>query len=302
MVVNTLSAQERVLSLSGNWKFTIGDREEYALPPYNDNGWKEIKVPGTWEDQGFNGFDGFAWYRIQFDGSALPEGPLTLDLGYIDDCDEVYLNGELIGYSGGFPPKFYTAYGAHREYSIPEVYLNRKGPNIIAVRIFDVTLEGGIVKGDPGIYQKKRSDGLLIDLAGIWEFRRGKSQRDKWEHIMVPMPWERDGHNHYDGFGWYRKEFKVSSEYANRDLLLIAGKIDDFDKTYVNGRLIGETNDGRPYGRSFSVGKKRVYRIPAGVLKPGENVITILVEDMGNVGGIYEGPIGITTKELWDHK
>ncbi len=300
MVVSTLSAQERVLSLAGPWKFTIGDREEYALPPYNDNGWKEIRVPGTWEDQGFNGYDGFAWYRKQFDGSNLPKGPLVLDLGYIDDCDEVYLNGKLIGYSGSFPPKFYTAYDAKRQYTIPEAYLNRKGPNIIAVRIFDVTLEGGIIRGDPGIYKEKTSGRFIVDLSGIWEFRRGRTLRSEWEPIMVPMPWERDGHDRYDGYAWYKKTFFLPEEYARRDLLFIAGRIDDFDQTYINGQQVGSTNDGKPYGRSQSFSQLRKYRIPASVLKPGENVITILVHDMGNVGGIYEGPVGITTSERWD--
>ncbi len=300
MVVNTLSAQERVLSLSGNWKFTIGDRQEYALPPYNDNGWREIRVPGTWEDQGFNGYDGFAWYRKQFDGSGLPEGPLALDLGYIDDCDEVYLNGKLIGYSGSFPPKFYTAYDAHREYAIPEDILNRNGPNIIAVRIFDVTLEGGMVRGEPGIYRRKKSERLLIDLSGIWDFRRGKSVRDSWEPIMAPVPWERDGHNRYDGYAWYRKTFTVPEGFQHRDLLFIGGKMDDFDHTYVNGQLIGSTDDGMPFGRSSSFSRFRVYKIPARILKPGVNEVTILIRDIGNVGGIYEGPLGISTEQLWE--
>lgn len=300
MVVNTLSAQERVLSLAGYWKFNIGDKPVYALPPYNDNSWKKIRVPGTWEDQGFNGYDGFAWYRLQFDGNRLPDGPLTLDLGYIDDCDEVYLNGKLIGYSGSFPPKFYTAFDAHRRYAIPDEALNRKGPNVIAVRIFDVTLEGGIVRGDPGIYRRPKSESLLIDLAGIWEFRRGRSDRNEWEPIMAPVAWERDGHNHYDGFAWYRKTFILPEGYENRDLLFIGGKMDDFDQTYVNGQLIGSTNDGQRFGRSQSFSRSRVYRIPAHVLRPGENVITILIEDIGNVGGIYEGPLGITTEGLWD--
>lgn len=301
MFAGTLSAQERVLSLSGSWKFTIGDKKEYAIPPFNDSGWEKINVPGTWEDQGFNGYDGYAWYRRQFDGSTLPDKPLVLDLGYIDDCDEVYLNGKLIGYSGSFPPKFYTAYDARRIYTIPEVHLNRKGPNVIAVRIFDVTLEGGIVKGSPGIYVDQGSNAMDINLAGVWDFRRGMSNRGSWEKIMVPMAWENDGHRNYDGYAWYKKTFILPKHLQGRDLVFVGGKIDDFDQTYVNGVLIGSTNDGQGFGRSGSYQELRTYRIPASLFRDGEeNVITILVEDMGNVGGIYEGPIGITTKEGFD--
>ncbi|NJM16255.1 MAG: hypothetical protein HC896_13550 [Bacteroidales bacterium] len=42
----------------------------------------------------------------------------------------------------------------------------------------------------------------------------------------------------------------------------------------------------------------RIYEIPRGLLKPGQtNVITIKVYDSGGEGGIYNGPVGLITKE-----
>jgi sialate O-acetylesterase len=85
------------------------------------------------------------------------------------------------------------------------------------------------------------------------------------------------------------------------DLILLLGRIDDFDKTYLNGKLIGQTKDGRPYGDSHSFEELRAYKIPTGLLKTsGVNTIEVFVEDMGNIGGIYEGPVGITTTTIYE--
>jgi sialate O-acetylesterase len=83
------------------------------------------------------------------------------------------------------------------------------------------------------------------------------------------------------------------------DLVLILGKIDDFDRTYLNGKLIGQTNDNRSFGRSQSFNEQRAYTIPSGLLKAGANVVEVFVQDIGNIGGIYEGPVGIATRTVF---
>ena len=112
--------------------------------------------------------------------------------------------------------------------------------------------------------------------------------------LRGPFDRERQGFHHYDGFAWYRKTFVLPQELGDEELVLLLGKIDDFDQTYVNGYLVGATKDYKPYGLSFSHTQLRAYYVPRDILKPGEeNVIAVRVEDMGNVGGIYQGPIGL---------
>ena len=83
-----------VLDLSGNWKFSIGDKPGWANPDFDDRNWESIRVPAPWESRGFHGYDGYAWYRTSFTLPASTGGDnLYLSLGYIDDVDEVYLNG-----------------------------------------------------------------------------------------------------------------------------------------------------------------------------------------------------------------
>ena len=294
--------QEKFVDLRGMWKFSIGDKATYKDVYFDDSRWDEIFVPSPWEEEGFEGYDGFAWYRKEFSGRDIPNDEIFyLDLGYIDDADEVYLNGTLVGFSGSFPPRFKTAYTAHRKYYLPPELINRNGRNVIAIRVFDVTFEGGILQGKPGIYGADSNLPLQLDLRGIWEFQTGREvEPSKWTSVMVPVPWEAQGeYRKYDGFGWYRKEFVLPDILYGEDLVLLLGRIDDFDVTYLNGQRIGETNDGRPYGRSMSFSKLRAYRIPANVLKRGKNEIRVLVEDIGNTGGIYEGPVGITTHEMY---
>ena len=105
------------MDLSGIWKFRIGDRTEWKKRNYDDGDWGEIFVPGRWEDQNYPEYDGFAWYRTTFELSDdLKEETLYLNLGRIDDVDETYLNGYLIGSKGSFHPEYETAWDQTRTY------------------------------------------------------------------------------------------------------------------------------------------------------------------------------------------
>ncbi len=291
----------QTINLRGTWKFHIDDNHTWASPQFDDSGWKNVFAPSAWEDEGFNGYDGFAWYRRKFDGKQLSKKEnYYLRLGYIDDCDEVYVNGKLIGFSGRMPPRFKTSYNTERRYLLPPEVINFSGENTIAIRVFDVMQGGGIVDGELGIFQQEKNKLMVVDLQGVWSFAPSENKdpirnKNDWKKIMVPGPWEHQDFQDYDGFAWYKKTFILPPEVSKAGLVLVLGKIDDFDVAYLNGKVIGSTNDHRPYGRSESYEQTRIYDIPAASLKAGENVIEVLVEDMGNIGGIYEGPVGITT-------
>lgn len=308
---------EKIFSLRGNWKFSIGDDTEWAKPDYDDSRWEEIYVPSSWENQGFYGYDGFAWYRKTF---KLPKNALTtnellmsLQMGFIDDVDEVYLNGVLIGVTGAFPPDFKTAYNAYRQYLIPPNLLKYDEENVIAVRVYDSQLEGGILGGDIGIFT--RTDYLMPDLSleGNWKFHEGDNSFYKnpdlrevgWKNIIVPSSWDTQGYKYFDGFAWYRKEFTIPASLAKEHLVLLLGKIDDFDEAYLNGVKIGFTGQISDEGTSLVVGSPewqylRGYYIPQGLLKPDQkNVLAVRVYDGYQNGGIYEGPVGFVKQEKY---
>jgi len=298
-----------ILSLKGTWKFSIGDYKEWAQPTYNDKDWEDISVPASWENEGFYGYDGFAWYRKEFVITPVFQGQdLYLSLGYIDDADEVFVNGKLVGFSGGMPPHYSTAYDAERIYRIPWEVLNAVGSNIIAVRVYDAGLEGGIVRGNIGIFVKERELVPELNLEGIWKFNQGDNMTWKdpncpdkaWADIFVPQKWELQGYRDYDGLAWYRREFTLPAALEGQTLVLLMGKIDDVDEVYIDGQKVGSTGKfplGNYNWNSYSpYNDQRVYYLTSIKLQANKkHIIAVRVYDSGGEGGIWEGPVGIMT-------
>ena len=65
----------------------------------------------------------------------------------------------------------------------------------------------------------------------------------KWPEMIAPELWESQQLNNLDGMVWMRKSITVTKDDANKNALLELAKIDDQDFTYINGVLIGTTND-----------------------------------------------------------
>ena len=309
------STEELLIDLSGRWRFSLGDKLEWKEKSFNDNSWEKIKVPSSWENQGFHGFDGYAWYRTSFKLSNANEAKdLYLILGYVDDVDQTFINGNLIGVSGGFPNNYRTAYSAFRKYYIPKEYLSQDGENVIAVRVYDDELDGGIISGDIGIYTVQNGFEPDLNLSGVWDFKTDDDssfiKNDKVDSntvkLMVPAHWDIQGYQDYDGFAWYRKSFFLPKDFDGESMILVLGKIDDIDQTFVNGILVGSTgmwnfkNVPTDFNSNFEWTQERVYSVPAKLLKFGEtNTIAVRVYDGFQDGGIYEGPIELITQKKY---
>ncbi len=318
-LAGNLRAEEtrRLLNLRGDWKFKTGDKTEWADPKFDDSKWSEIYAPSAWEDEGYDGYDGYAWYRKHFTISEnWLSKDLVLNLGTIDDVDEVYVNGQCIGSTGSFPPNYSTAYNIERRYSISPIILKSDGDNVIAVRVYDNGGAGGITNGRLGLYERRNVFHADLMLPYMWKFNTGdnlewkevKFDDSNWKTIHVPDYWEHQGYPDYDGYAWYRVKFNVPDKFQDDDLVFLVGKIDDFDETYLNGERIGGTGPmpTQPvhYTNSDEYRRLRTYTIPEGALRPGtENVLAVRVYDCWQGGGIYEGPIGIVTREHYtQHK
>ena len=299
-----------LVDLRGDWKFNIGDDKSWSEPNFNDNSWDRINVPSSWEDQGYNGYNGYAWYRKKFEvPSSINKKNVYISLGHIDDVDEVYLNGRLVGSTGTFPPNFRTAYNAFRKYPVSADLFNIGKENTIAVKVYDSQLIGGIVSGDISIMVLETLD-MQSSLDGFWRFKIGDDLNWKnpnfddkdWISMPVPSFWEINGFMDYDGFAWYRKKFDADIMWEGEKLVLLLGKIDDIDQCYLNGKMIGSTGDfvRLPVTNKFNNEylELRGYYIPENLLSFNEeNVIAVRVYDGLRDGGIYQGPIGITTQE-----
>ncbi len=288
------------IRLEGKWMFRVGDRMEWANPEYDDSDWDQIKVPSNWENQGFQGYDGYAWYRIKI---KVPKGfedrELYLNLGFIDDVDETFINGIKVGKSGSFPPHHNTAYNAKRRYRISGQVIRFGEENLIAVRVYDAKLSGGLISGKFSLEARGVLANFDIELTGEWMFNKGKKiDNERAKPILVPGMWENQGYYKYDGYAVYHKKVFIPEDLAQKQLILIAGKIDDVDQLYVNGKFVAGTGKYYPRNGHSLYREIRNYFIPKGVLKPGqENLIEIRVCDDRWDGGIIEGPVGIISQD-----
>jgi sialate O-acetylesterase len=300
---------DRVIKLSGNWRFSIGDDPAWADPEFDDKGWSRVRAPDQWEDQGYENYNGFAWYRttFKFPTNRGTDG-MFLALGQIDDADQVFVNGVEVGQTGQFPPAYVSAYSETRAYLIPGNVLKPGERNTVTVRVYDGGGVGGLVSGTIGIY-KAYFPKMAINLSGTWKFHPGDNMgwaaedADDSEFVSIPVPgtWADAGFGELDGFGWYRTKFAFNGESKDETLVLMLGQIDDLDEVYLNGERIGGmgdmTNPARETGVAF-YRELRGYYFPVSLLKE-ENVLAVRVYDQRLTGGIYSGPVGIASQSAY---
>jgi sialate O-acetylesterase len=85
----------------------------------------------------------------------------------------------------------------------------------------------------------------------------------------------------FDGAIWFRKSIEIPEQMAGKDLILSLGPIDDMDRTYFNGELVGSEEVSGVWQVD------RLYNIPAKLVKPGENIIAVRVIDTQGGGGLF---------------
>lgn len=168
-----------------NWKFMNGDSLAWVLPDYNDTNWKPIKVGSYWQANGYDIPSGYAWYRIKFTLSSDLKKKADLDsllisLGKIDDCDQTFINGKLLGQNAilisgtdNIPIKnlweLKWARSITRNYtlSINDPRLQWDRENLLAVRVLNMFGMGGLYTSPVNIRMKNKTDYLLFDFDTI---------------------------------------------------------------------------------------------------------------------------------------
>ena len=91
-----------------------------------------------------------------------------LMIGKIDDMDEVYINGTLIGSTGNINRKWASddEYNRYRNYSIPDDLLRAGKDNVIAIRVYDQEGRGGIYEGPLTIIPRSEYKQFLEKIQG----------------------------------------------------------------------------------------------------------------------------------------
>ena len=117
------------------WLFSLSDTPQAMEPSYHDGSWRKLDVPHDWSIEGqlsqqyasCTGYlpAGIGWYRKHFTLSA-PSPKTYIYFEGIYNRSEVYLNGHLLGKR----PNGYVSF----LYDMTP-YLNKKGENVLAIRV-----------------------------------------------------------------------------------------------------------------------------------------------------------------------
>jgi len=105
-----------------------------------------------------------------------------------------------------------------------------------------------------------------------------------WPAVTPSGSWKDSGiagFKDFDGVTWYRTTVTLTEAQAKAANALRLGPVDTWDSTWVNGVYVGGA------GLSWTW---RDYTVPAGVFKPGSNVIVVRVLNGGQGGGMTGQP------------
>jgi hypothetical protein len=114
-----------------------------------------------------------------------------------------------------------------------------------------------------------------------------------WQTVTPTGSWKDSGlpgFKDFDGVAWYRTTITLTEAQAKAANMVQLGPVDTYDTTWVNGVRVGAASMPWIW---------RDYPVPAGVFRPGRNVIAMRVLSGGQGGGLSGQPANrnIVTKD-----
>ena len=126
---------------------------------YNDMEWQEVMLPGRFDSLVSSNFDGVVWLRKDIFIENV-DVDYNLQIGYIDDMDKTYINGNFIGGLNGW-----GYWNKKRKYKISKLFL-KEGKNTIAIRAIDT---GGPGRFE-GVMNISNNIGDTVHIDGAWKY------------------------------------------------------------------------------------------------------------------------------------
>jgi sialate O-acetylesterase len=115
--------------------------------------------------------------------------------------------------------------------------------------------------------------------AGLGKWHKEDVDDSDWDEVSLPGYWQDKEIDFGNGVIWLRKEIDISASMAGKEATLRLGCIVNSDSAFINGVYVGNITYQYP---------PRIYRVKAGVLKEGKNVIAVRVVSNGRDGGFVE--------------
>ena len=196
----------------------IGGVPVWAQPGFNDGEWQTMKLPAPVQ-QLWPATNGIFWFRKEVEVPAEWAGQdLTLSLGPVDDFDETYWNGELVGFG--------RLWNKPREYTVP-ARMVQGGKAVIAIRNVDDHGNGGLY-GKAELLYLQGPDGRRIPLDKEWKVTlsvsfagmpRSAAREPNLATVLYNAMLRPLAPYAIKGALWYQGESNVDKAYRYRDLM-----------------------------------------------------------------------------------
>ena len=139
-----------------------GGKAPWAARSYDDSSWGTMKLPEKIQTL-WPSTNGVFWFRKEVEiPSSWAGRNLTLSLGPVDDYDETYFNGKLVGTG--------EVWNMAREYVIPGKMV-KAGKSVLCIRVTDDHGDGGLYGAADQLYLEG-PDGTQIRLDGEWKVKK----------------------------------------------------------------------------------------------------------------------------------
>ncbi len=261
---------------------------------YLCGGQSNMAFPARLSTNAWNGFpanDAIRFVNIQNDSEALPQNELKRPVQWKVATSEASGEASAVCY--------YMARNLQKELKIPLGFIgsNWGGTTIqgwispASLRTVTAYDKGVASVMDLGVNpaRARADDARLVEQWWDKNIQNASAERAwiapdfddaKWPSLTGPGSWKDSGISEFktfDGVAWFRNTVDLTPAQAQAANQLQLGPLDQFDTTWVNGVRVGG-------GGTHWVW--RDYHVPAGVFKPGRNVIVVRVLGGENGGGL----------------
>ncbi len=230
--------------------FLVGGKAAYSPAKAPTGIWK-VCSPTTLGEGGDRGFSAVAYYFAR-----RIQGELHIPIGLIEDCSggstvEAWMSPATLTGMGEFAPQIAGI----------EALRAKGGPE------YGSFLMHWLDDYDPGAEATPYAAPGFDDTG--------------WKVVDVPGAFSELGVEAVPCVCWFRREITLPDPIPMGQATVYLGQVEKMDTTFINGHWVGA---------SSWVENPRVYPVPAGVLKPGVNVVVLRVFKLKPVDGFLAKP------------
>jgi len=282
------------MNIQKDWRFSldnenVGETQKWFSKDFNDSKWAVIQAGREWENQGFPGYDGYAWYRKLV---VIPENikptHLYLIFGGVDDSYDLFINGKKVAHYGNPGHSVFNT----TTYTDILPFIESGTKTLIALRVDDWGGGGGLNRLPVEISDELPPAGIRFNLAK-------KNQAEVFMKVLHD-PLIKEGVNFWwidGGNGSCEMKGLNSQMWTNRVFYNFTQKYTG-ERTFIFSRYGGWGNHRYPgmfTGDTFSQWAVLNYEVP--FTARGGNVLMPYVTH--DIGGFHGAKIDFDLYARW---